>query len=351
MKKPTLYLILGVLIGASSILGFKNLRSYFKRINAEQVHLAHQKWVNQAQSDDFKLSEFKTRLSVSEDELLLQYLNLKRNGHAVACKSINEERWNEFFQLYDRWPKGIKDYCQRHVARIHVVSGLGASGYVLQQTEGRFVIVLDSSAIEKRPNQWFTAKESSILELEGSGYSINHRLEADSNDQPAFTIETLMLHEIGHCIGVSAGQTFNFDIQSQPILAHTLQNGVFLMETASVTMSQELHSSFGGLQYYRDKRISIEDYMRRLRALPLSPFPTMYSTVSDQEFFADYFYAYVHCIVQKRPLSYTVSFEGEQQLQINCGVSQPHHAARRAILANILLSMESEPESILKEFQ
>lgn len=214
MKKPALYLILGILIGALSVWGFRKGRSHLQRTKAEKIERAHQKWVEQLKTEDFQLIGFQDRFSVSEVAPLLEYLNLKRQGKALACTGFKEERWRKFLQLYEHWPKGLKAYCELHVAEIHVVSNLGASGYVLQQTEGRFVIVLDSLAVENSPNEWFRDKESTILELEGSGYSIEHRLEVDSNKRPEYTFETLMLHEIGHCIGVTFGQTRNFDIKT-----------------------------------------------------------------------------------------------------------------------------------------
>jgi hypothetical protein len=221
-----------------------------------------------------------------------------------------------------------------------VVSQLGSSAYVLQQNESSFTILIDHEAMESLPNDWFTNRERTSVDL-ASGYTINHRIEADSNNRAEFTLESLLMHEVAHCIGITTGQTRKFDSSWEQLGEHSLLEGVFHASNVSVEMTPKNREHFEGLHYYRNQRLSIEEYIKRLSSLRNSPFPTMYSSVNDLEYFADYFYAYVHCFVQQRPLAYSVYKQNKKEVAIECGISLPHHEKSRAIISNILIELDS----------
>lgn len=342
MKKPLLFLIIGILIGVSGVYGLRGLKKIIKSRHVQQVEAAKADWLKQADTQPWSNSDFRNRFTACDDELLLTYFNLKRNRDTQTVKAeVNEEIWNRFLLLFDQWPQGLKNYCQRYVSHVYVVSQLGSSAYVLEQNDTSFIILIDSAAIEKRPNDWFTSKEASAIDL-SSAFTINHRIETDANNQPEFTLETLLIHEVAHCIGVTTGQTRKFDGTWRKLEQNLLLKDVFEITNRSLKMTDNNQAQFGGLKYYRNKRISVDEYIERLSALRDSPFPTMYSSVSDLEYFADFFYAYVHCVVQQRPLEYAVFKNEEEVISIQSGISLPHHKHRRDLISSILLSLENE---------
>lgn len=54
--------------------------------------------------------------------------------------------------------------------------------------------------------------------------------------------------------------------------------------------------------FYSSKKLILENVWKDIFPyINESPFPTLYSVVSADEFFAEYFVSYVHCILEKRP--------------------------------------------------
>ncbi|MBP9150941.1 MAG: hypothetical protein KBF73_01525, partial [Flavobacteriales bacterium] len=271
----------------------------------------------------------------------LNYFNLKRDRKTPTVKAeANLEIWNRFVLLYEQWPQGLKNYCEKYVSHVYVVSQLGSSAYALQKNDSSFIILIDQDAMESLPNNWFNDREQTAVDL-ASGCTINHRMEADTNNRPEFTLETLLIHEVAHCIGITTNQTRKFDSSWEKLGQNSLLEGVFQVSMVSVEMTPENQEHFDDLHYYRNQRLSSEEYIKRLESLRNSPFPTMYSSVNDLEYFADYFYAYVHCLVQQRPLEYSVYRNGQKVVGIDCGISLPHHEKRRTIISNILSELDT----------
>ena len=287
MKKPFLYLFLGIVVGASGLQAARMLRSELKNRHAEKVETARLDWQNQADAAPTEKRTFSNRFSTCNDQQLLRYFNLKRNRTIKTEKAEADlEIWNRFLSLFAAWPQGLKNYCERYVSGVYVVGQLGSSAYVLQQNDTSFVILIDRDAMETRPNDWFNNRERTAVDLPPS-IRMAHTIEADSNNRPEFTLESLLLHELGHCIGITSGQTRKFDSSWRQLDQRSLLHGVFGVDRVKMAMDPELREQFDGLHYYRNERLSANAYLTRLGSLRQSPFPTMYSTVNDHEYFAD----------------------------------------------------------------
>jgi hypothetical protein len=341
MKKPLLYLILGVFLGATGLYGVRAIRTELRKRHAAQVESARINWAEQTNSNATSNVHFRNRFSACDDELLLNYFNLKRDRKTPTVNAeANMEIWSRFVLLYEQWPQGLKNYCEKYISHVYVVSQLGSSAYVLQQNDSSFTILIDHDAMESLPNDWFTDRERTAVDL-AFGYTIDHRIEASSNNHPQFTLETLLIHEVAHCIGITTNQTRKFDSSWKKLGQNSLLEGVFQVANVSMKMSTENHEHFDDFHYYRDQRLSTEEYIKRLSSLRNSPFPTMYSSVNDLEYFADYFYAYVHCVIQQRPLEYSVCRNEQKVIGIDCGISLPQHEKRRSIISNILSELDT----------
>ncbi|MCF8463685.1 MAG: hypothetical protein K9G41_02500 [Flavobacteriales bacterium] len=341
LKKPLLYVFLAIFLGATIVYGVRTLRRALRKHHAAQVELARVEWAEQTNSNASSSLYFRNRFSECDDALLLHYFNLKRDRKTKTIKTETKlDTWNRFLPLFEQWPQGLRTYCEKYVSHVYVVSLLGSSAYALQQNDSSFTILIDRDAMESLPNDWFTNKERTAVNLT-SGYTINHRMEADSNNRPEFTLETLLIHEVAHCIGITTKQTRKFDASWLNINQNSLLEGVFQVVNVSMEMTSENQKGFAGLHYYRNQQLSTDEYIKRLSSLRNSPFPTMYSSVNDLEYFADYFYAYVHCVLQQRPLEYSVYKDGQKTVGIDCGISLPHHQKRRDIISRILSELDN----------
>jgi hypothetical protein len=67
-----------------------------------------------------------------------------------------------------------------------------------------------------------------------------------------------------------------------------------------------------------------------------SEFPSLYATVSDLEFFAEYLYTFVHCVKQGRPLEYLVTNGTDTMAYLPSPILSERNADRAAMMEQVL---------------
>lgn len=268
----------------------------------------------------------------------LRYLRSKRNNRTeVSPLPLDTTVWSKFSMLYSAWPAGLKVFAERYVSHIYMVKDLGASGYVITPDDEHFTIMLDERIIGTTPNDWFTTKEQTIFDAGNSSFTLQHRLQADQQNLPEYTLEAILIHELAHCIGVQQHITRTFDNAMRPAATAGFFAGTFHISKVNYTRNSGFEPLFGTLKYYSGNTLlDADEYMNRVAALRDSPFPTLYSTVNDLEYFAEYFFAYIHCVIQKHPLTYVVKKAGLPVLTADCGIHLAHHNARRDMMDKLL---------------
>lgn len=143
------------------------------------------------------------------DSKILDYANLylsnfgDSKSKARPCQSgqINENVFNKFKELYDLWPGNIRNISEMYIAAVYIIKNLGVSGFTLPVGSNTFIILIDEERISLTPNEWFTKSENSIVAHDSSNIIIDGKIEVDSDTSPAFTLENIMIHELGHCFG------------------------------------------------------------------------------------------------------------------------------------------------------
>jgi len=340
MLRKLLLLFLSLWFVATALYGGKLL---YKKWNANRVAEAkavwylHEKEIGGLQKPSVPFVE---RFAPCENTAL-RYLQIKRGRwNNVTPIPADTALWRKFSQLYDRWPEGMKAFAERHVSHIYMVKDLGASGYVITPDDAHFTILLDERIIGTTPNDWFTAKEQTVFDAGNTSFTLHHRLQSEEKNLPEYTLEAILIHELAHCIGVQQRITRTFDNMLHPSATKGFFAGAFHIAKVNYTRDQVFEAQFGALKYYSGTTLlGPEEYVAKVGALRDSPFPTLYSTVNDLEYFAEYFFAYVHCVLHKNPLTYVVYKAGVPVLTADCSIHLEHHDARRAMMDKLLIDL------------
>lgn len=270
---------------------------------------------------------------------LLQYLTFRRwRFPCVGGGSIGTDLRARTLALIHQWPEELQAYMQQRVTEVLIVSNFGASGYILTTDNQHFTILIDESVIGMTPNAWFRMKEGTIVNTEATGHTLLHRIEADSVDLPERLLEGILIHELAHCIGISEGWTTDVKgrVDGLPRSLRFLE-GMFTLPDVRPVMQEELRERFPQLRYYgRQPQMTVPQYAGLLGELRTSEFPTLYSTVSDLEFFAECVYAVVHCDIQDRPLSYTVVNGQDTAVHVSAPMSRMEQSDRGEMVSEVL---------------
>lgn len=109
-------------------------------------------------------------------------------------------------------PEPIRRLARERIIGLFLVRDLGGTGYtkaILDETgrEKFAVIVLDREVLLKRSaNEWATWKERSFFKpLPEKKIDLHLRIEEDQNDSLENAVVYILLHEIGHALGMAGG--------------------------------------------------------------------------------------------------------------------------------------------------
>lgn len=294
-------------------------------------------------SGDFYSEPLQSRVLVPcDNEFLLVYMSVKRRRiTGVKGGTITSELKENILALIESWPEGLRRYFQTHVRNVFIVRNLGASGYVVTHDNVSFTILIDESILSMTPNAWFQRKEATVVNLNDEEFKLRHRIEDDAFNIPERLIEDVLIHELGHCVGVSEGLTTAFHGESLLGQYLGLFDGVFQLPAVRMRMHEDIRKTFPKLRYYgSETQLDPLEYIDLLNRLKDSEFPSLYATVSDLEFFAEYFYTYVHCHIQQRPLWYTVLHKQDTVVHLRTPLFNEQNSERFEFIQSVVSTLK-----------
>jgi len=328
------------------------LRSILREFHRSSLAFLEHRWADSMTPDTAAAPPDAQWLVPAKSAKLLQYLTFKRKKWPwVGGATINPDLRARTLALIHQWPEELQAYMQQRVTEVLIVSNFGASGYILTADNQHFTILIDESVIGMTPNAWFRMKEGTIVNTEATGHTLLHRIEDDSVDLPEHLLEGILIHELAHCIGISEGWTTDVKGRTDglPGSLRFFEN-MFKLPDAHPVLHEELRERFPQLSYYgRQSQMTVPQYADLLGELRASEFPTLYSTVSDLEFFAECVYAFVHCDIQDRPLSYTVVSGQDTVVHVSAPMSRMEQSGRgemvREVLHKLRLKYVNQPSN------
>lgn len=222
-------------------------------------------------------------------------------------------------QVTDRLPPSVAALAQNRIIGVFTVGNLGGSGYaesVMDENgvEKYAIIILDRDVLLKRKaNAWATWKERSIFKpVLGKSIELNVTIESTTNDTAQNAVAYILLHEIGHALGMASGAHASWTTRE------------FMPDRFSMLSwhknDNEINSNFDDVfpqrkfikPYAFDDSSLPEDQIAEIYRIlnTKTNFTTIHAAVDLWEDFAESFVSYVHVIIEKKPYEVRIRQEG-----------------------------------------
>lgn len=268
-------------------------------------------------------------------EMLVDYLCLDNtiNGYDQRPQAARPGSGfaDEVFAAVDGLPPAIKAHLRQYVLGIFLVTDLGTSAYteVLRDGAPRATgfIVLDVQALNRTANAWASWRESTPF-APHPGLECQLRIEPAARDLRRNAIAYIILHELGHLVGVATGAHANWwhegDPATYPFSAISWRQGT---DGLSSRWDKEFPDR-ARVRFYAGPQALLpgEQRLAIYTGLARTDFVSLYAATGIYDDFAETYAMYVHVVLLGRPWQLTVLNAGrplmtmaEPILQERCG--------------------------------
>ncbi len=169
---------------------------------------------------------------------------------------------DSFKTYFVGWPKKIKEFCDQEIGGVYSVKNLRSSAVTISNAAGHYIIFINEQIFEEKANDWCNRIDSMPVDFHNSSLRLSDIIEIDSCNTQSATLENILLHEIGHCIGDKYGLT--------PSFSHKVkETKEFFKNVYSVSyyelMLEEKYKDLQALKFYSDEeKISTSSLVRSL---------------------------------------------------------------------------------------
>jgi hypothetical protein len=208
-------------------------------------------------------------------------------------------------------PVRVRMLADRRIIGIYVVRGLGGTGYTEAILDGggkeRYaVIVLDRDVLLKRPaNAWATWKENAFFRpASGTEIALRLILEPEAEDTVLNAVAFILLHEMGHGLGMASGVHSSWNGAPAVSDAYPFTQLSWRMQGAAVVSRFETAFPLRpALRAYAfsGSDLTLDQAPGLYRTLRDTDFPSLQAAVNPWEDFAESFATYVHVVRRGKP--------------------------------------------------
>jgi hypothetical protein len=248
-------------------------------------------------------------------------------------------------------PPAVTRVAGRHLAAVYLVEHDAGTATTegVQGPDGRWrhaYIVLNLTALERDANAWATWKERSAFRP-AAGYDLRVTIEPAPSDDRLGAVRFILLHELGHVLGLGLGVHGYWDAEDPlpPAATGLSPFAAGSWELAEVQGKPTLRSRFaarepklGGLGFYRFDRAphSLAEAPALYAALEHTNFPSLYGATQVYDDFAESFAITVHTQLLGKPYEVELLREGRRfHVYRSCIVTG--HCTEKAALVHALL--------------
>jgi len=245
-------------------------------------------------------------------------------------------------------PEAVKKTVGARLYGICFVKNLGGTAFstsVLSEKDepvGGF-IVLDSSVVNRRANEWITWKENSPFSAE-PGYELTAKIESqESDNNRKNAIQFILLHEFGHVIATA--NSFHPPWTQKPSLEIHPKKYSFSALSWTLNADNHYETLFDDhfrlrnlIQYYRgpETRLRLSAAIEAYESLKKTNFATLYAITTPADDFAEAFATYVHVALMNRPYEIQIKKNGAIIETFSPCWGDPRCDSKKAILQQIL---------------
>jgi len=227
-------------------------------------------------------------------------------------------------RLEARLPDKVRRLLTDRLIGVFLVDHLGGTGFTEavrdeDRKEKYAFIVLDRGLLlKRRANEWATWKENSVFKTTSDkDVKLDVIIETPSEDNVEHAIRFILLHEIGHVLGMASGAHPSWNEPAAVSGRYPFTTISWKMEKGEVkSRYDEQFPARSLVRFYRFRTSSLttgqaETVYRRL--FTETDFPSLQASVDVWEDFADSFALYVHAVREGRPYEIHLKREGQQE--------------------------------------
>jgi len=243
-------------------------------------------------------------------------------------------------------PVPVLRLARERIIGLFMVADLGGSGYTeaIRDEAGKekfAVILLDQKLLlGKTANAWATWRERSFFKTSpGKNMDLSLRIEEGPNDSVENAIAQILLHEIGHALGMASNvhPSWNGDgavPPGYPFPALSWRTKGDKVES----LWEEAFPERKSLKIYAfdNAPLTAGQTWGAYGNLSRTGFATLYAAVSPWEDFAESFANYIHVVREKRPYELTIREAGKPDAVVLPCWNERRCAAKRAFLEHWL---------------
>lgn len=277
--------------------------------------------------DAWRNTPLPTRVALAP-EALVEKIILENRLYGFPERPSSVAPEHVFFEALKRidmlLPDKVRMLAIQRIIGIFLVKDLGGTGYAeaILDGEGKeryAVIVLDRDVLLKRQaNAWATWKENSVFKTApGNEVTLQLVLEKTEEDSVVNAIEFILLHEMGHALGMASGvhPSWNGDLVVSAAYLFT-ELSWRMRGNNAVSRFDEQFPQRSSLRPYafQDAKLALDqapDVYRNLQAY--TNFPSVQAAVTLWEDFAESFATYLHVVLQDKPYKIHIRTPGQPE--------------------------------------
>lgn len=249
-------------------------------------------------------------------------------------------------------PPPVARLAARHLAAVYLVQDDVATATTegVQDSQGRWnhaYIVLNLTALKRRANAWATWKERSAFRP-SPGYALNVTIEPPGGNDRAGAVRFILLHELGHVLGLGLGVHGYWD-DPRPVPPATRTSAFAALswevQPAHGSSPEALRSRYvtrfpllSQVAFYRFAKapLTLSAAPQVYDALEQTNFPSLYGTLGVFDDFAESFAIYVHAVLLRRPYQVQVLHNGTPVLTYHSCIALGTCPRKAALVAALL---------------
>ena len=252
-------------------------------------------WTTRAVNIDSTRISFTKRINEIDGFTEIPTESTSMEGMRAKLEGISKTFHPKVKGLFDKYLFAIY-FCEK-------LGGTGISGFVYDNQKKKPVggfIIIDSSVINKKANDWITYKERSTFQLGDISLQIQIENERDNTIDNA--LRYILLHEMGHIISNTLGISPDLRMATPDYKEKESKYDTKTFPFRSKVKFYSSDSSALKLDLVWDQVYPI---------LHKTRFTTLYAATNALDDFAEAFVSYIHCILDNRPWELTLSKQGK----------------------------------------